>query len=203
MHGSQPLFTPVIAEQAWDEGQAHPFDESRAAARSNPLTLVGSQLWGEAPEITTRAALRAGAQVILTPRLGSGGVEDTQTRNDSLTMMRLVLAGQVDVQVAVGGKLHRDTGFNPGVLEELAIMRWNGIRCFIVAGFGGMAGELEATMLRQFSEGNLLAWDEVDKMAKWSESGDEYVGTLLTHFARYRDSLLVSFTPARGRPALR
>jgi len=76
-------------------------------------------------------------------------------------------------------------------LEELAIMRWNGIRCFIVAGFGGMAGELEATMLRQFSEGNLLAWDEVDKMAKWSESGDEYVGTLLTHFARYRDSLLV------------
>jgi hypothetical protein len=193
VHGSHPALTPAIAEQAWDERQ------DRGADGPNPLTLVGSQLFGNVPEITERAARRAGADVILTPQLGPGDATDARTRNASLTGMRMVMAGQVDVQVAIGGKLHRDTGFNPGVLEELAIMRWNGVRCFVVASFGGIAGELEATTLHHFSDGNLLAEDEVAQMATWSRSEGEYVGSLLAHFARHRDAFVAhsDASPAR------
>jgi hypothetical protein len=115
------------------------------------------------------------------------------------------MADQVDVLVTIGGKLHRNTGFNPGVLEELAIMRWNGIRCFIVAGFGGMAGELDKAIIHQFSDGNMLTASELDAMATWTESGDEHCGKLLTHLAHHRDVFLreeksTSTPPVRLRP---
>ena len=183
VHGSHPAFAPVIAEQALElrrMGGAGP-----AAGRPNPLRLFASQFFGEVPEGLQRAARRSAAEVILTPRFGPKGTNSAVVRNDSLTAMRVAMTGQVDVLVAIGGKLQRDTGFNPGVLEELAIMRWYGIPCFVVAGFGG----LERTMLHQFSEGNLLSQDEVDQMAMRTKSGEEYVGTLLAHFARHRDAL--------------
>jgi hypothetical protein len=194
VHGSQPALAPVIAEQAWDQ---HGRSKGEAT-RPNPLILVGSQLWGEFPEITARAARRAGAEVVLTPKLGGGDAKDLPTRNASLTGMRVVLAGQVDVQVSIGGKLHHDTGFNPGVLEELAIMRWHGTRCFVVACFGGMAGKLEATMLRWFSDGNRLSAGEVEKIATWRQAEDDPVGLLLAHFARHRGAFLAKKEAARA-----
>lgn len=204
VHGSHPCFTPVIAEQAWQQKpRSSGTEEDPGAvgpASASPLTLVASQLWGVLPEVTDRAARRAGAQVILTPRLGSGDSADPRTRNDSLTGMRVVMADQVDVLVTIGGKLHRDTGFNPGVLEELAIMRWNGIRCFVVAGFGGMARELDTAIIHQFSAGNMLTSSELDAMATWTESGDEYCGKLLTHLAHHREVFLGERKSASPRP---
>jgi hypothetical protein len=195
VHGSQPALAPVIAEQARDVGDVEERSAGKAAV-PNPLLLVGSQLWGYLPQVTERAAQRAGAAVVLTPKLGAGDATDPPTRNASLTGMRLVMARQVDVQVAIGGKLHRKTGFHPGILEELAIMRWHGIPCFVVACFGGAAGNLESTMLHRFSDGNRLSEGEVGKIAAWSEAEDEPVGILLAHFARHRDAFL-----ARGEVA--
>ena len=185
VHGSQPALAPVIAEQARDVGDV----EGRLTGKAtgpNPLLLVGSQLWGYVPKVTARAAHRAGATVVLTPKLGPGDETDPPTRDASLTGMRLVMAGQVDVLVAIGGKLHRDTGFNQGVLEELAIMRWHGIPCYVVACFGGAAANLEWTMLHRFSDGNLLSESEVGQIAAWSEAQDDAVGILLAHFAAPR-----------------
>ena len=193
VHGSHPGLTAVIAEQAREQQQRNSGNEGRAVvepAAPSPLTLVASQLWGEFPEVTERAARRAGAQVILTPRVGNGDSTDPRTRNDSLTGMRVVMADQVDVLVTIGGKLHRDTGFNPGVLEELAITRWNGIPCFVVAGFGGLVGELDTAIIHQFSAENMLESSEVDKMAMWTQSGDSNVGILLTHLAHHREIFL-------------
>lgn len=181
VHGCQPLFTPVVAEAA----------RQSAANCSDPLTLIASQLWGELPSVAARArSVSEKARVILTPKVGEGDVKDRDTRNQSLTALRLQLAKEADVLVAVGGKFHRDTGFNPGVLEELTVAKWHGVPCFVVAGLGGVAGKLEQALLQEFCANNLLPRSEpgssldVVTMATWSERIDEYVGKLLAHFAR-------------------
>jgi hypothetical protein len=184
VHGSQPLLTPVIAEATRDKAQG-----TTAA-----LTLVASRLWGEPPEVTFRAARTAGAAVLLTPKVGEGDAGDPATRNDSLTAMRIVLAQEIDVLVAVGGKLHATTGFNPGVLEELTQARWHGVPCFIFAALGGFAGKLERQMIEEFSAGNMM--ENPVEMAMWSDTIDEYVGQLLLHLAKQRHELEMEY--ARG-----
>jgi len=90
--------------------------------------------------------------------------------------------------VAVGGKLHRDTGFNPGVLEELAQARWHRVPCFVIGAFGGVAGQLERQMIEEFSGANLLETGaEPEDFAMWTDTMDEYVGKLLVHLVRHTD----------------
>jgi len=190
VHGSQPLFTPVLAEEA-----------RRHQTTSRSLTLIASQLWGKLPPVADRAAKLANASVILTPRIGEADVNDPDTRNKSLTAMRLTLAQKIDVLVAVGGKLHHETGLNAGVLEELTYARRRQVPCFIVAGFGGAAGSLEQEIILEFSAGNLLgAVDSGDRtpnrttldMATWTDTIDDYVGKLLLHLVKNRDTFLKS-----------
>jgi hypothetical protein len=187
VHGCQPLLTPVVAEAASQSAEYH----------TAPLTLIASQLWGELPNVAARAASVAKkTHLILTPKVGEGDIKDRDTRNQSLTALRLQLAEEIDVLVAVGGKFHSKTGFNPGVLEELAVAKWRGVPCFIVAGFGGLVGSLETTLLDEFSADNLLQRGESGPgaetiaMATWNETVDEYVGKLLAHFARNRDRFI-------------
>jgi hypothetical protein len=151
------------------------------------VTLIASTLWGEQPEVITRAARRA--NVILTPRIGKGNAADPATRNDSLTALRLTLAASVDVLVAIGGKLHQKTGYNPGVLEELAVARWSGVPCFVVASYGGLAGMLETEAIRQFSIGNRLDDSMHGPMASWGDDVEKFVGQLVEHFIRSRTVL--------------
>jgi hypothetical protein len=178
VHGCQPLLTPVVAEQC----------HVRGAAGEGSLTLVASQLFGEIPEVARRAADAVSGSMIITRKQGEGTVRDAETRNKSLTAMRLVLTREIDVLVAIGGKLHVETGFNPGVFEELAMARWHGVPAFVVGAFGGVAGELESTLVQELSRGNLMdeGEDGPREMARWHESMDEYVGKLLAHFVRHQ-----------------
>jgi hypothetical protein len=179
VHGSQPLLAPVLAEQARRQSQQG----------VRPLKLFASQLFGDLPDVTRRAAAMAHAEVVLTAQIGKGDYRDPETRNNSLTAMRLAMTQDIDVLVAVGGKLHVETGFNPGVLEELADARWHGAPCFVVRAFGGAAGQLDQTILEEFCAGNLLGGGPLPMvdMAIWTDTMDEYVGKLLAHLARHRD----------------
>jgi hypothetical protein len=183
VHGSQPLLTPIVAEQACLQSRE----------RSESLTLVASQLFGAIPEVAQTAAETARASMIVTAKQGEGDARDADTRNKSLTAMRLALMQEIDVLVAIGGKLHVESGFNPGVLEELAMARWHGLPTFIVGAFGGVAGELERALVKELSGDNLMdsssgAPSSIE-MAQWSGDMDEYVGKLLAHFLRHQEQL--------------
>jgi hypothetical protein len=196
VHGSQPVLTPVVAEQA----------RRQAREGTTPLKLFASQLYGEIPDVTLRAARSVRAEVIVTSKIGNGDARDPETRNQSLTAMRLAMTQQADVVVAVGGKLHVDTGFNPGVLEELMQARWSGARCFVIGAFGGVAGQLERPVIEELCAGNFLEVSEltVMQMANWDEAMDEYVGKLLGHLARnaqeFRKPERFHYNPATFRP---
>lgn len=182
VHGSQPLLAPVVAEQA-----------RRQSREGTPsLMLFASQVFGPIPEVTLRAASMAHADVVLTAQVGKGGSSDPETRNNSLTAMRLAMTQNIDVLVAVGGKLHADTGFNPGVLEELAHARWHSVPCFVVGAFSGAAGSLEHPILEELSTGNLLGTETVPaiSMATWTDTMDAYTGKLLVHLARHRSQFV-------------
>src|SRR5262249_1945273 len=150
VHGNHPAFTPAIV------GRAHAVVEGRAAGAEResrpperpPVALYASSLWPLAWEFPLRPDVLS---VVQTPKGGDGDRKDAKTRNPSLRALRLAMVQDVDVVVTVGGKLHRDTGYNPGVLEELTVGRWRKLPCFIVASYGGPAGELDAEILRQFS----------------------------------------------------
>jgi SLOG cluster2 len=191
VHGSHPTFAPVVAEAARRNG-LKTFGNETDQRPISQLTLVASQLWGEQPEVAFRASRIAQAPVILTPKIGQGDIKDTTTRNDSLTAMRLALCEEIDVLVAIGGKLHQSTQFNAGVLEELVQARWNKASCFIVA-CGGMTSQLDPELLRLFCADNLLGDQNQSfalEMATWSENTEAYVGKLLVHLARHRDAFL-------------
>jgi hypothetical protein len=178
VHGSQPVLTPVVAEQT--RRQVREGTEGSA-----PLKLFASQLFGQVPEVTLRAARMARADVVLTSRIGKGDAKDPETFNQSLTAMRLAMMQQVDVLVAIGGKLHVDTGFNPGVLEELAQARWHEVPCFVIGAFGAVA-KLEHPVLEELSVGNGFEdKSSIIEMATWTETMDEYAGKLLGHLARH------------------
>jgi hypothetical protein len=184
VHGSQPVLTPVVAEQA--RRQVRESSEGIV-----PLKLFASQLFGKVPEVTLHAARMAQADVVLISQIGEGSTRDPDTFNKSLTAMRLAMMQQVDIVVAIGGKLHVETGFNPGVLEELAQARWHGVPCFVVGAFGGATGQLDLPVVEELSAGNFLeSTPFAAEMATWSDSMDEYVGRLLAHFARYKDEFI-------------
>jgi hypothetical protein len=176
VHGSHPTFTPVLKAQAERLGSAE--DEK-------PLTLLASELFGDPPAIVADA--ERVARVILTPRIGEGTADDPQTRNGSLTALRLMLAKEVDVVVAIGGKLHRSTGYNPGVLQELTVARWAQVPCFVVASYGGLAGAFEVDAVHAFSAENQMDPKMSAAMASWTDDVDEYAGRLLEHLIANRD----------------
>jgi hypothetical protein len=104
------------------------------------------------------------------------------------TWILLATMQQADVVVAIGGKLHFDTGFNPGVLEELAQARWHEVSCFVIGAFSGAVARLEQPVLEELSaasqfEDKLLMLE----LATSTDIMDEYVGKLLAHLARHAD----------------
>jgi hypothetical protein len=179
VHASQPLLAPVVAEAA----------RRRGDRENTSLLLVGSRLWGERPEVTFRAARIAHAKVLLTPKVGAGDPGDPDTRNDSLTAMRIVVSREIDVLIAVGGNLYSKRGFNPRVLEELTQARWHEVPCFVVGGLAGVAGGLEREVIEAFSAGTLMD-SARNPLAAWSENMDEHVGQILLHLAEHRETFL-------------
>jgi len=172
VHGNHPSFTPVIAAQAERFIGDHPEDR--------PLTLVASLLWEQGKEAEYRSRYEHVAELIFTPKLGSGGAEDPKTRKLSLTALRMELAEQSDVMVAVGGKLHKSTGFSPGVLQELTIAKWNHLPCFVISGLGGQAGAMELEVVSQLCEEARL---EPELLTSLATTGDiaSTIGAVIGH----------------------
>jgi len=182
VHGNHPAFTPIIMGRANKHfGPRADGKSATAHPHPPPVTLVASELW---PLTWEFPLLPQVVDVIQTPRFGPGDVTDAETRNKSLTALRLALIGKVDIVIAVGGKLHRGTGFNPGVLEELTIARWHQVPCIIVAGYGGMAGEMDRDMILQFSAESGLDDEEKERMASTDQEIDLCVGGIVAHLAR-------------------
>jgi hypothetical protein len=150
VHGCHPTFTPIILRQA----RLHGSDRTR-----KPVTLVMSELWArDMPQVEIEAMTDI-AEFVRTPMVGSGGVDDADTRNASLTEMRRVLIHSQNILVAVGGKLHGTDGFTPGVGEEMAMANDVGIPRFLVGGLGGYANVLAAELTPN-SLGNGLSRDD-------------------------------------------
>jgi SLOG cluster2 len=132
VHGSHPTFTPVILRQA----RLH-----ADAKELKPLILIMSDLWAKDLPEDYRESISDVAEFFITPQVGSGGPEDSATRNRSLTVMRKLLIEMQNVMVAVGGKMHARDGIVPGVGEEMELAAVRGIPRFLIAGMGGFAAE--------------------------------------------------------------
>src|SRR5438552_1674189 len=97
VHGAHPTFTPVILRQA----AQHATNRDRPA-----VTLVMSELWEKGYADGEFETFKRHAELVVTPQVGLGGPDNIETRNKSLTRMRLTLIDRMNVMVAVGGKLH-------------------------------------------------------------------------------------------------
>jgi len=179
VHGNHPSFTPIVVAQAEAFADRH--------CRS-PLTLVASQLWGEDPLVQERAWKVA--NVVLVPPVGEGTPDHQETRNDSLTALRLALVRQSHVLVAVGGKLHERTGFHPGVLQELMVARWRNMACFVIASCGGYGGSMDQEISRAWNDGNRMDDELMDSMACSNTDAHILVTRLVDHLIAHRDEFI-------------
>ena len=133
IHGCHPTFTSIILRQA----RLHaPTKNSR-----KPVTLIMSELWAKNLPSDYREGIADVAEFFVTKQIGEGGPEVPETRNHSLTEMRQLLVKSQSVMVAVGGKMHKQDGFIPGVQEEMDLAAKKGIPRFLIAGMGGFAAE--------------------------------------------------------------
>jgi hypothetical protein len=134
VHGFHPTFTPIILDQA--KHHAPP-------GSGKVVTLVISELWANLPDFRDILSWSEIAEIIVTKQIGKGGPEVVYTRNRSLSLMRLHLLQQMNVMIAVGGKVHSNDGIIPGVLEELKYASCRRMACFLIGGgMGGMAAKL-------------------------------------------------------------
>ncbi|MFI5331034.1 MAG: hypothetical protein ACHQ2F_08370 [Desulfobaccales bacterium] len=138
VHGSHPTFTPIILDQA--KHHAPP-------GSGKVVTLVISELWAKPPDFRDILSWSEIAEVMVIKQVGKGGPEIVETRNKSLSLMRLHLLQQMNIMIAVGGKLHSSDGIIPGVLEEVKYACCRGMACFLIGGMGGMAAKLVGEQL--------------------------------------------------------
>lgn len=150
IHGSHPSFTPIILRQA----RLHATRTDRP-----PVTLVMSALWQVDYSADEIEAMTDVAELIVTNKIGDGTSADAQTRNDSLTAMRMVLIAAQNMMVAVGGKMHEKDGANPGVAEEMALAEKHRIPRYLIGGLGGYSQSL-AKELTPTSLGNDLSMED-------------------------------------------
>jgi SLOG cluster2 len=182
VHGNHPSFTPIIVGRA--NKHFGPRADGKPATvhpHPPPVVIVGSRLWLLEWEFPLLPGI---VEVIETPTIGDGGVTDVATRNNTLTALRLALLDQADVIIAVGGKLHRGTGFNPGVLEELTIARWSRVPCIIVAGFSGLTAEMDLGVIHWFCPDNGLEDEELERLASTDQDIELCAGGIVAHLAK-------------------
>jgi len=173
VHGSHPTFTPVILRQArLHAGKRH----------RKPVTLVMSDLWAAALNEEQTVRLTETAELLVTRKVGSGGVEDAVTRNKSLSAMRRMLVDSQNVMVAVGGKMHRADGIVPGVGEELDLAARKGMPRFLVAGMGGYAGEYAKEILPDHLNNGLS--DDDNELLFTANDVAACVAVIFEHLAR-------------------
>jgi SLOG cluster2 len=208
VHGNHPGLTPAIVGIVKNTLQSAPGDVRDRVKHAPAVTLVASALWPLPREYHLAADL---LRVIQTPAVGGGDARDPQTRNASLTALRLTLSHEADVVIAVGGKIHSETGFNPGVIEELCLARWKNNPCFIIAALGGLVGELDSQFVRAFSAGNKLdepspaepeTGGEITRLASRDRDIPAMAGELVAHLVAHRDEFLRRADDRAGWPGI-
>lgn len=130
IHGSHPLFTPVIAEQAKEFAQ-----------NKSQLKLYVSAMWGQ-EDIKKHDAY---STIIEIPSYqNSKDQNDPIVRNNSLRILREKMIYDTNCILSIGGKLHPNTQIKPGIPEELTMAEKRRIPSYVIGGFGGaskMAGQ--------------------------------------------------------------
>jgi hypothetical protein len=189
IHGSHPSFTPVILRQA----------RLQAGGRERkPVTLVMSELWSRDMDRADIHSMTDIAELVVTKKVGTGGVNDARTRNESLSAMRRVLIGSQNVMVAVGGKMHGEGGIVPGVAEEMAFAKQKGIPRFLVGGLGGFAQKL-AGQLTPVSLKNSLPRDK-NVALFGTDDVSACVNILFEHLSRSERLAKTAFQPIKWNP---
>jgi hypothetical protein len=192
VHGSHPAFTPIILRQA----RLHAADRAR-----KPVTLVMSDLWTRDLPSENVQSLSDVAEFVVTKKIGNGGPEDLQTRNESLSAMRRVLIDAQNIMVAVGGKMHSGDGVIPGVGEEMELAEKKGIPRFLVAGLGGFARRL-AEELTPGSLDNALS-REANVTLFSTDDVAASVNILFEHLVQSKELSQAALQPVKWNPGLR
>ncbi|MCK6593654.1 MAG: hypothetical protein L6Q33_00475 [Bacteriovoracaceae bacterium] len=123
IHGSHPLFTPIVAEQA-----------KNFAQNKSQLKLYVSAMWGQG-DIKKHDAY---STIIEIPSYqNSKDHNDPIARNNSLRNLREKMIYDANCILSIGGKLHPNTQIKPGVPEELTIAEKHRIPSYVIGGFGG------------------------------------------------------------------
>lgn len=191
VHGSHPTFTPIILRQA----RLHAANRAR-----KPVTLVMSELWAwELPDEDIQS-LSDVAEFVITRKIGDGGPQDSQTRNESLSAMRRVLIDAQNIMVAVGGKMHSGDGKIPGVGEEMHLAKQKGIPRFLVAGLGGFARKLSEELTPASLDNALSRKANVTLFS--SDDVAASVSILFEHLARSKKLPQAALQPVKWNPGL-
>jgi hypothetical protein len=130
IHGSHPLFTPIIVEQA-----------KKFADNKSQLKLFVSEMWGK-EEINKHSSYAEITETL--SYLNSQDFEDLNARNESLKTLRHEMAKKSNCILSIGGKLHSGSQIIPGVIEELDIAERARIPAYVLAAFGGAAQKVGA-----------------------------------------------------------
>lgn len=142
VHGSHPLFTPILAEQA-----------KKFASSKHQCNLFVSSLWGTA-DLNKYAEW---ATITEVKKFCGQVSDDGDLRNKSLNLLRHEMAKASNCTVSIGGKRHLETKFVPGVQEEYGMAKEYGIPCYNIGGFGGVAEDIHVDE----SDNPLLSRDEI------------------------------------------
>ncbi len=133
VHGSHPAFTPILlklSQQHLREGEKF------------PLKLFMSKLWEDYYSASQLEYYKTNSDLTLTNKIGIGTATDKETINSSLTQMRTELISEMDLFIAIGGKLHTNSGINPGVEQEHSLAMMANVPCIILPALEGKASDL-------------------------------------------------------------
>lgn len=160
-----------------------------------------SDLWAQDMDRKDIESMTDVAEFVITKKIGSGGSEDVNTRNQSLSAMRRVLIDAQNVMVVVGGKLHSGGGKVPGVSEEMTLAEEKGIPRFLVGGLGGFAQRL-AKELTPSSLNNSLS-HKANVTLFGTDDVSACVNVLFEHLARSKPLAKSAVQPIKWNPGLR
>jgi patatin-like phospholipase len=131
IHGSDPSFTPTLLRQSGTH--------LANGGKKDSLILAVSRFWSKQPQAVPIDDWRQQCLVYETPE-ASG----TNSRDDSLKILRCWMAARCDAIVIIGGKWWQEIAGRAGVPIEMELATERGIACFLLGGPGGIASDYVA-----------------------------------------------------------
>jgi len=129
IHGSHPTFTETLLRNV-DSFQS-------SGGTKDALTLAVSLHWSKDPKVVPTNEWRTRCLVYETPE-----VPGSNSREDSLDVLRKWMASRCDVIVAIGGRWWEQVAGKSGVPIEVELAQEKGLSCFLLGGPGGAVHSL-------------------------------------------------------------